>query len=276
MPFRVIERFAKPKAPDTEMEDAIAVTSDFCAVFDGATSKANQSAIAGHTTGRQAVEILLKAICNLPPESSVSQCSNFLTASINDFYRQNALCEVVRNQPERKLTASAVIYSVRKNEVWFFGDCQCRINNQTYKNSKNIDTVLASIRCDILNYLIRHGHQTETLRLNDMGRKFILNALRDQCAFQNASPDNPYAFPVIDGTPIRLKQIRSIKIPPHSHLILASDGYPLLCNTLAETESALRQTILNDPLCLSLNPQTKGVAIGAYSFDDRSFLHIYT
>ncbi|MFA6820246.1 MAG: PP2C family serine/threonine-protein phosphatase [Bacteroidaceae bacterium] len=276
MPLKVLEQFAKAKAADTTMEDSIVVTTDFCAVFDGSTTKTSQHTASGNTTGREAVKILSKAITQLSAQANVTTCADILTSSIAAYYKQNHLVEIIRREPEQRLTATAAIYSVSRNEVWLFGDCQCRIQGRTIKNNKKIDTTLAIIRGDILKYLLNNGYQIETLRREDLGRKFIFNALRDQCAFQNQSTENPFAYPVIDGTPISYGQIRIIHIPPHSDVILASDGYPELGNTLTETEQMLQENNLKDPLCIFQNPQTKGISYGANSFDDRSFLRFST
>lgn len=276
MPLKVLEQFAKAKAGDTQMEDAIVVATDFCAVFDGSTSKSSQLTTGGNTTGCEAAKILSKAITMLPADATATTCADILTSYIAAYYEQNDLIEIICRKPEKRLTATAAVYSVSRSEVWLFGDCQCRIQGCTIKNNKKIDTILAIIRGDILKYLLNNGYQIETLRRKDLGRKFIFNALRDQCAFQNQSTENPFAYPVIDGTPIRHEQIQIIHIQPHSDVILASDGYPMLGNTLTETEQMLQENNLKDPLCIFQNPQTKGISYDADSFDDRSFLRFST
>jgi len=277
MPLHIIEQFAKPKAANIDMEDAITVTAHFCAVLDGSTSKTSQLTTSSNTTtGKQAVEILSNAITHLPPNANANECADFLTSCIATYYEENDLMEIIHREPERKLTATAAIYSVNRSEVWLFGDCQCRLKGHTIKNSNKIDFTLAIIRGDILRYLINKGYETESLRIEDLGRKFIFNALRDQCAFQNRTTDHPFAYTVIDGTPIQHEQIRIIPVNSHTEVILASDGYPTLGNTLIETEKMLQQNNYKDPLCIFLNPQTKGIYFGANSFDDRSFIRFST
>ena len=55
---------------------------------------------------------------------------------------------------------------------------------------------------------------------------------------------------------------------------LASDGYPVLKGTLAESERELERIINNDPLCIDLYKATKGVMQGYKSFDDRTYIRI--
>jgi glycerophosphoryl diester phosphodiesterase len=55
-------------------------------------------------------------------------------------------------------------------------------------------------------------------------------------------------------------------------IILASDGYPELFDTLEETERYLFQMLTKDPLCIHELRGTKGVRPGNQSFDDRSYI----
>jgi glycerophosphoryl diester phosphodiesterase len=55
-------------------------------------------------------------------------------------------------------------------------------------------------------------------------------------------------------------------------VILASDGYPELFDTLQETEEHLQKIIQEDPLCYKLQSLTKAVYPGQCSYDDRSYI----
>ena len=61
-------------------------------------------------------------------------------------------------------------------------------------------------------------------------------------------------------------------IPAGTEIILASDGYPYLENTLEASESKLKYILENDPLCYTLYKSTKGIQKGNVSFDDRSYV----
>ena len=56
--------------------------------------------------------------------------------------------------------------------------------------------------------------------------------------------------------------------------ILASDGYPVLADTLEETERLLACSLAEDPLRIGEHLSTKGVAAGNESFDDRTYLRM--
>ena len=57
-----------------------------------------------------------------------------------------------------------------------------------------------------------------------------------------------------------------------SEIVLASDGYPFLKPTLAESEEALANQIANDPQNISCFIATKGLVEGNKSFDDRTYI----
>jgi hypothetical protein len=57
-------------------------------------------------------------------------------------------------------------------------------------------------------------------------------------------------------------------------LVLASDGYPEILPTLAETEARLAELLAEDPSCVGVLRGTKGVMAGQISFDDRAYLRL--
>ena len=68
--------------------------------------------------------------------------------------------------------------------------------------------------------------------------------------------------------------IHVISVADAKGIVLASDGYPVLKRTLAESERELERIINNDPLCINLYKATKGVMQGYKSFDDRTYIRI--
>ena len=55
-------------------------------------------------------------------------------------------------------------------------------------------------------------------------------------------------------------------------IVLASDGYPSLCSTLAQSEQRLKEQRLSDPLNIRSFKATKAFASGFNSFDDRAYI----
>jgi len=86
------------------------------------------------------------------------------------------------------------------------------------------------------------------------------------------SPTCDLGFGAIDGQDVPQRFIEIIPVKPGEEVVLATDGYPQLLPTLRETEEALAQDLLRDPLRIGQHKATKAVAPGQTSFDDRAFL----
>ena len=269
----IIEQFQKAKSDSREIEDGIVVTDSFAAVIDGSTSKGNFE-FEGKTSGQIAMEIVSNAITTLPDTADIDEITNILTLALHNFYEEHQLLPMVSSHPENRPTCSIAIYSRFHHEVWLIGDTQCRIKGKTFDNPKLIDEVLSKVRADILEHLIKKGHSEDSLMQKDLGREYILPFLREQCHFQNSVLDYPFSYAVIDGFPVAKEYIRTIDACHADEIILASDGYPILFDTLAETEEYLQGDLEKDPMRRLKHCSTKGVMLGNNSFDDRTFLRI--
>lgn len=263
--MRVIEAFLQGKRTNQGLcEDGFIVTPHFAAVVDGSTSK-----VPGHHGGRVAMLTVLAALQTLPPAANKEEMLRHLTLSLAAKNEPSA-----RYEAQYRHTCSAAIYSRIRRCVWLVGDCQCRFGERSYTNKKTVDRVLSQVRGDILRYLLAHGHSSDDLRSDDIGRRLILGQLREQTNFQNdACSLNPFRYPVLDGTDVDPTLVPEISIPIYiKECILSSDGYPQLLSSLTETEQALRNLLAADPLCISANSGTKAWMQGDLSFDDRCYL----
>ena len=80
-------------------------------------------------------------------------------------------------------------------------------------------------------------------------------------------------YAVIDGFPIPQQFVPVITLDFQPwEIVLASDGYPFLAPTLAETEALLEAQRQNDPLNIGKFKATKAFVEGNNSFDDRSYI----
>lgn len=271
--MEVIEVCCIGKSRQRLCEDGWIVTDSYAAVIDGSTAKGTLR-LGDKTTGRLAMETVKDAITRLPENACMEEAAVRLTQAIAAVYEATGIGEKVKLEPENRLTCSAVIWSKRRREIWMFGDCQCRVGDRTFTNPKKVDDVLAGIRSDVLRYLTSHGHSMDELQTRDIGREMIFGALRDQCAFQNDGSNNPYRYTVLDGFRVDPQTVPVVRAEEATEIVLATDGYPVLYNTLAETEASLREALKNDPLCFVSHPATKGMTRGNDSFDDRTYLRL--
>mgnify|MGYP000130359537 CR=1 FL=1 len=271
--IHLIESFTCGKLMRPELnEDGYVVTPDYAAVVDGSTSKLPPGAARGpKSSGRLAMETAVDTIRRLPPQATKADVVGRLCAAIASIAPPQA-----EHHPEYRPTCSVALFSAAHKEVWLIGDCQCRWNGETHTHPKNVDAILTRIRCDVIRWLIAQGKATaDDLLRHDCGRAAIFEALRLQTHFQNdPNRNNPFRYTVLDGLPILPDDVPSLPVGNADQLILASDGYPQLADSLAESEAILRQLLDKDPLCYTLNPATKGCYAGQASFDDRTFLRV--
>ena len=264
--MNIIEQFSIGKRRGTPCEDGWVVTTDFAAVVDGSTAKIKM-APGQESPGHLAMRLVCDAIEQLPATISMKEALPLLTQAI----AEDTTYDAAHYRP----TCSAVIYSQHHREVWFVGDCQARWNSETHIFEKPVDHLLTDIRCRAIRYYLEHGYTEEDIRKEDKGRAFIFDALCEQLHFQNdPNPYNPYRYPVIDGQTIDPEKVPVLSVGDTRELILASDGYPEVFNTLDQTEKALEEMLEKDPLCINENPSSKCLVEGNRSFDDRTYLRL--
>ena len=79
----------------------------------------------------------------------------------------------------------------------------------------------------------------------------------------------------MDGFTIPDAGIITTSIPDRvSTVVLATDGYPVLQDTLEASERILQEILQKDPLVFREYKSTKGMLEGYVSFDDRTYVKI--
>ena len=273
--MKVIESKIEGKKSPESCEDGLVVTADFIAVIDGSTSKTPHQLSPDMKNGRYAMVLISEYIQHeLKQESMVEDFCEGVTAYIyNKVYRQQGIEEQMQAHPEERLTASAILYSKARNEVWMVGDCQAIIDGKLYENNKPFEEIVARRRVE----LIRQGFTPQEARKTI--EPLLIQAMLEG---QNQT------YTVIDGFPIYRKGVKvvSLNAPqknvetdvadslphPTKEIVLASDGYPFLKPTLAESEEALAHLLAYDPQCTHEFIATKGIVEGNKSFDDRTYI----
>ena len=271
--MKIIESNIIGKKSQEACEDGLVITDDFIAVIDGSTSKTPKHLSPDMKNGRYAMTLISEYIQQeLKPDASVDDFCQGITAYIyNKVYQPMGITEQLRLHPEERLTASAIIYSNQRKEVWMVGDCQAIIKGQWYDNSKPYEQEIAMKRVA----LIQQGMEPAEAR--KCIEPMLIEAMLEG---QNKS------YAVIDGFPIYLEGVRVVSVEDDSstessssecntssqEIVLASDGYPFLKPTLAASEAALSHLIAYDPQCIHEFVATKGLVEGNKSFDDRTYI----
>jgi hypothetical protein len=130
--------------------------------------------------------------------------------------------------------------------------------------------VLSGLRSLVINMRIADGVGLSNIDENDFGREAIMPYLKKQAVFANK--DGIFGYPVLDGSGINASMMKIYKINEGDEVVLASDGYPILCPTLEKSENELERILREDPLAIHENMQTKMMVKGNISFDDRAYL----
>lgn len=273
MSYLVIEEFTHAKTgQEQDNEDKIVLTNDFAAVIDGMTPQ-DKTLYAGVSPAQICTELLAECINHFSPDITWSEAVSQLTDCIKWYYREHGILEEVTITPHKRMGANLVIYSHQRKELWFVGDCQSFIGSRHVTNEKLVDKLMTDMRTTIIReYLLTMDEQD--LFNKDQSTLDIQPFLQRQFLYQNNPVASPLAYTVIDGFPVIMNQIKVVEVNHATEIVLASDGYPILKESLAETEASLAHVLKNDPLCYKIVPNTKGLEKGKASFDDRSYLRI--
>ena len=266
------------KSPEA-CEDGMVVTDDFIAVIDGSTSKTPKHLNPDMKNGRYAMMLISEYIREeLKADASVDDFCQGVTAYIyNKVYEKLGVEERLKEHPEERLTASAILYSRTRNEVWMVGDCQAIIDGKLYENGKPYEQEIARKRVELIEQGLSPAEARKQIE------PLLIEAM---LSGQNQT------YTVIDGFPIYREGVKvvALKTKPVSssietyfqeqtkpvsslnEVVLASDGYPFLKPTLAASEAALAEQIANDPQNIHSFIATKGIVEGNKSFDDRTYI----
>lgn len=292
--MKIIESSIIGKKSPEACEDGMVVTDDFIAVIDGSTSKTPKHLNPDMKNGRYAMMLISEYIREeLKADASVDEFCQGVTAYIyNKVYEKLGMEERLKEHPEERLTASAILYSRTRNEVWMVGDCQAIIAGKLYENGKPYEEKIARKRVELIEQGLSPAEarkQIEPLLIKAMlsgqnqtytvidgfpiyreGVKVV--SVSDFCSVQN-SVSSSDSCSVQDTVSCSDSVSASDTIPSSSsEIVLASDGYPFLKPTLAASEAALAEQIANDPQNIHSFIATKGIVEGNKSFDDRTYI----
>lgn len=261
--MEIIEQTIVPKDPTRKSEDGIVVTPDFIAVIDGSTSKTDRRYSLLHSNGEYAMRLISRYIRRMPKTTTCHQFCVGVTQYIRKHYKRSQL-QRLSEHPEERLTASAIIFSRLQREVWLVGDCQCLVGGSFYDNPKPYEQELAERRAAIIAASPEpHDH----FLADDTARKAIIPRMLETMQNQNKT------YAVIDGFPIAEQHVRIVTLDFQPwQIVMASDGYPFLCPTLAESEAKLLEQKTHDPLNVGAFKATKAFVTGNNSFDDRAYI----
>lgn len=264
--MRIIESFICGKKNDPELcEDGLLITDKVIAVIDGVTAKGKRK-WQGKSSGCYAKDVLLDYLKNADYRTPVDELILKLNESICPKHSSEEASALPLEEYPR---AAIILYNDFYKEIWSYGDCQCIIDGKLYTHEKTVDRLNSTLRAFSLEYALLNGASIDSFKDYDPGREFIQKTLLMQFAFENKKV--PFGYPILNGSTLELSLLKRYPVSEGSEIILASDGYPLLCQTLIESEQIRANLQKKDPLCFRDNKATKGIQKGNISFDDRTY-----
>ena len=286
--MKIIESSIIGKKSQEACEDGMVVTDDFIAVIDGSTSKTPKHLNPDMKNGRYAMMLISEYIREeLKADASVDDFCQGVTAYIyNKVYEKLGVEERLQEHPEERLTASAILYSRTRNEVWMVGDCQAIIDGKLYENGKPYEQEIARKRVELIEQGLSPAEARKLIEpllikamLSGQNRTYTVidgfPIYREGVKVVSVSDSSSVqdSVPASDSVPCSDSASASGTIPSSSsEIVLASDGYPFLEPTLAASEVALAEQIANDPQNIHSFIATKGIVEGNKSFDDRTYI----
>lgn len=264
--MKVIESFTEGKLRDAALsEDKIIVTKNFIAVLDGATSKTAPK-LDGKAGGRFAVDTAEPLFDRLPADIDVFGAVRLLSEGLKAETQKHALPGTA--EPP---TYGLLVYSAARREIWRVGDAHFMADGKVFMGSKEIDDITVAARAAMVDAMLQRGMAVKEILSNDVGRNFIQPLLNVQHYLAN-NAEARYGYGVIDGRDVPEKFIEVFKVPDAREIVFASDGYPQLLPTLAESEKYLFDLLQEDPLLYRGFKSTKALAPGQVSYDDRAYI----
>ena len=261
MPFSVLEQFSCGKAPNGYSDDRIILSENHYGILDGSRGPIYE--------GSDVISALLddaKAMIESMPATIT------LSALVADLIALAAAHKNAAGFEDYRTSGGFVfcLYSDHFKEIWRVGDCKFR--NKGVENSVfwQTEEICAKARAIKLNALLQNGLDVDAIMARADYDHLIDDLLKDEASFLNRG-SNPFSFGAINGQPVPECYIE--RFPARSgRLIITSDGYPSVLDTLNDCEQELARLLVIDPLCIAENLQCKGLSPDRLSFDDRSLI----
>jgi len=264
MTFSLLETYCESPKRAGLGEDRLATSDHFVAVIDGATSSGPIDGVPG---GVIAAETLVEVIDALDPNCDARGFADRASAALRARLGAHYERDIARP------SASVVVWSAARQEIWRIGDCHFRIAEKLFVAEKAIDRIAYSYRCAVVRARLRLGLTTHAreLEIPTLEQPFM-DLVSTQHAFLNADIDDPLAYGAVDGSPVPDRFVEIVSARGAREIVLCSDGFPEPSATLEIALADLRRLREADPLVVSLYNGSRPFPPGAKLFDDSTYV----
>lgn len=269
--MKIIEQFTEGKAgPGDLNDDFISVSENFIAVIDGATSRAGHT-LKGLPNGQFASRTIAAGLQsldrNISARDAIDRLSHILlTEAESAASAEKKVFREVWDFP----AAALLVYSAARREIWRVADSSFVVDGRGHFTTFPQEKTWCELRRAYLCAEIARGKTETDLRDHDPTWELLTPLISECKVFANY--EGPYGYGVINGTRVPDCHVEVYPAAHANEIIFASDGYPEVESSLADTERYLNSVLRDDPLMYKIHPQVKGVKKGHVSFDDRSYI----
>lgn len=237
-------------------------------VVDGSTTQPWDPP--GGPPGGEVADVTVAALERLADEDPLHAAVESLNNAVATYKRGRGI-----DPPAGACATFAAVHSTRR-EVWRVGDGGVVVDGRRWPVQDSGEAIVARARALVLRRRLADGERPMDLLRDDPGRKAIQPLLQELAGLRNRMVPG-FGYPAIDGTPaLDPCFLEVFKLPEELvEVIVASDGYPKVEGTLAESEAALAERLRRDPLMIEEPPATKGLTQGKNSFDDRAYIRLH-
>lgn len=257
------EVFVAGKRSAAECEDAVVISADYLAVFDGMSSPFGRKTTP--STGWQASTAAARMLCTLAPDLDAAEAIAELS---------RAVAAVRPRELDGPFGTVCAIYSRSKRQIWRVGDVALRIGDAEYPANKRVDTAMTLFRQAVDQALLAAGKSIAELRETDPGLRASEPLLRVQHHLANRSGE--WGYGVLDGSPVPSEYLEIFPINEEAtQIVLATDGFPTAAASLREASEELAAALARDPLCINeLAGMGKAPRSSQTVPDDRAYLRL--
>lgn len=219
----ILESFTESKSKNASTnEDGYFISDSIIAIYDGATAK-KEVEIDGLGSGLFIRQWLDAHLQLLHDQLTPSNVLSVLTKRLAEEWSHRAI------SPPYPSASIAFVFIEHLTAI-SCGDIKLVIDGvEKGSASKKIDIITAGARA--AHWRLFGGNDER-----DSGREFIHPLLEQQYLLANSSQTTGFEYACLNGTNIPGHLPKHHKILRKKHIILATDGYPKVLPTLAETE----------------------------------------
>lgn len=261
MQITILEHFSCGKARNGYSEDRVVQTPHHFGVLDGSRGPAYRQSDVITAIMEDAVAMLHRVPADITLETLVEA----FTALVHTHKMEAGFTDSRR-------TGGFVfcLYSAHHGEIWRVGDCKFRQMGETNDKFWQVEKQSARVRAMMIRSMQYDGLTVPEIMAHEEYDQLIAPLLYHQSNYLNRDAD-PSGFGAIIGDRVPSRFIERHKAQA-GRLVITSDGYPALFDTLRETEQHLAMLLGEDPLCIHANLQCKGLGADRVSFDDRGYI----